>query len=317
MPALLDGFVDADPDVATRTTGPRMWPATRRARCCSSSALVRIGLGGDLAAGLVVIVVAATTAPAVLATVRALGAEAAARRAAPFLVLGPAAVFMAVSADAVFGAVAAWGLAALAMAATRRSRGAPDRVVGGGRPAARLLRDAVLRAGRCSACSPSRCWSWRGRGGRCRSSRSRPRAWCWPSRRTASPGGRRSRCVRDRYWDGIAADRPAAYWMWGNLAALLVSAPGRCSARGSAVARGRAATGATGRSCCWSRPRRRPCCVADLSRMSKAEVERIWLPFVPWLLLSTALLPESWRRWGLALQMATALLVEMLLYTTW
>ena len=32
---------------------------------------------------------------------------------------------------------------------------------------------------------------------------------------------------------------------------------------------------------------------ADLSRMSKAEVERIWLPFVPWLLLSTALLPGA------------------------
>ena len=24
--------------------------------------------------------------------------------------------------------------------------------------------------------------------------------------------------LHDRYWDGIAADRPAAYWMWGNLA---------------------------------------------------------------------------------------------------
>ena len=45
-----------------------------------------------------------------LVTVRTLGAEAAGRRAAPFLVLAPAAVFMAVSADAVFGAVVAWGL---------------------------------------------------------------------------------------------------------------------------------------------------------------------------------------------------------------
>jgi hypothetical protein len=57
--------------------------------------------------------------------------------------------------------------------------------------------------------------------------------------------------------------------------------------------------------------------VADVSRMSKAEVERIWLPFVPWLLLSVALLPERWRRWGLALQLLTALLVQHLLYTSW
>ena len=84
--------------------------------------LVRIGLGGDVAAGLVVTCLAATTAPAVLVTLRALGAEAAARRAAPFLVLTPAAVFMAVSADAVLAAVAAWGLACLAIGATRAAR---------------------------------------------------------------------------------------------------------------------------------------------------------------------------------------------------
>jgi hypothetical protein len=57
--------------------------------------------------------------------------------------------------------------------------------------------------------------------------------------------------------------------------------------------------------------------IADLSRMSKAEVERIWLPFVPWLTISLALLPGSWRRWGLGLQVLTALAVEHLLYTTW
>ena len=56
--------------------------------------------------------------------------------------------------------------------------------------------------------------------------------------------------------------------------------------------------------------------IADLSRMSKAEVERIWLPFVPWLTLSLALLPGGWRRWGLALQVSTALVVQHLVYTT-
>ena len=65
---------------------------------------------------------AATTAAAVLVTLRALGAEQVARRAAPFLVLTPAAVFMAVSADALFAAVAAWGLACLALGATARGR---------------------------------------------------------------------------------------------------------------------------------------------------------------------------------------------------
>jgi hypothetical protein len=51
--------------------------------------------------------------------------------------------------------------------------------------------------------------------------------------------------------------------------------------------------------------------------MSKGEVERIWLPFVHWLLLSTALLPERWRQSGLALQVGVALALQHLLYTSW
>ena len=56
---------------------------------------------------------------------------------------------------------------------------------------------------------------------------------------------------------------------------------------------------------------------ADLSQMSRAEVERIWLPFVPWLLVSCALLPERWRRRGLVLQLVVALAVQHLLSTGW
>ena len=52
--------------------------------------------------------------------------------------------------------------------------------------------------------------------------------------------------------------------------------------------------------------------------MSKAEVERIWLPFVPWLLLSCALLPERWRRRGLVrAARARARASQHLLSTGW
>ena len=57
--------------------------------------------------------------------------------------------------------------------------------------------------------------------------------------------------------------------------------------------------------------------VADLSLMSKAEVERIWLPFVPWLLISCALLPDRWRRVGVAVQVLVAVVVQHLLFTGW
>ena len=51
--------------------------------------------------------------------------------------------------------------------------------------------------------------------------------------------------------------------------------------------------------------------------MSKAEVERIWLPFVPWLLVSCALLPERWRRRGWSPRWCVALVVQHLLLTGW
>ena len=83
--------------------------------------LDRIGLGSGWWAGVVVTLLAASTALAVLVTLRLLGAEVVARRAAPFLVFGPAAIWQCVSADAMFAAVAAWGIAALAAGAVRRS----------------------------------------------------------------------------------------------------------------------------------------------------------------------------------------------------
>ncbi len=56
---------------------------------------------------------------------------------------------------------------------------------------------------------------------------------------------------------------------------------------------------------------------ANLTGLSKGEVERIWLPFVPWLLVGCALLPQQWRRRGLFLQVALALLVQHLFFTGW
>ncbi len=290
-------------------------------------ALARLGLGGDFAAGLVVTLIAASTALAVLVTLRALGAERAARRAAPFLVLTPAAVFMAVSADALFAAVAAWGLAALALGATARARGRSGAVLVGwallgglllgccvelsyGLPLLGLLALGVLVAARSwrplpvavvGALVPVLVLAAMGF------------AW-WDAYPVLS----------QRYDDGVAMDRPMAYWVWGNLAALLVSAgpllaSGVTRAVGSAR-RVRASSSTTNGDrvvLVLFAAAALTIAAADASGMSKAEVERIWLPFIPWLTLSLALLPRDWRRWGLALQLLAALLVQHLLYTSW
>ena len=276
--------------------------------------LVRLGLGGDLAAGLVVCAVAASIPVATLVALRRLGADRGARLAAPFLVLSPAAVFLAVSGDAVFAACGAWGLAALAASATSRvARG----LVGWGVVAGLLLGWCVMSSyGLPLLGLPALAVLWLAR-----SWRPLPVAaaaalavvmgfaalgFAWWE---AYP------VLVDRYWDGLAATRPAAYWMWGNLGALLVSA-GPLLGAGLAVA-ARRHSGEARTLSVLALAAALAVAAADLSRMSKAEVERIWLPFVPWLTLSLALLPGGWRRWGLGLQVVAALLVQHLLYTTW
>jgi hypothetical protein len=283
--------------------------------------LVRLGLGSDLAAGLVVTALAASTAVAVLVTLRVLGAEDVARRAAPFLVLGPAAVWQCVSADGMFAAVAAWGIAALAVAGSRQARSPGAAVVWSvvagvllgycvmlsyGLPLLGLLALAVLVLTR----------TWRplvpaavAAGAVVLAFAAFGFTW-WH----ALPA------LHQRYWDGVASRRPAAYWMWGNLAALAVSAgPLVGAGLAHAVTRRRDAAADAGvRAVLWlSGAAVAMVAAADLSQMSRAEVERIWLPFVPWLLVSCALLPERWRRRGLVLQLVVALAVQHLLSTGW
>jgi hypothetical protein len=281
--------------------------------------LVRLGLGGGLAAGLVVTLVAASTAVAVLVTLRVLGAEELARRAAPFLALGPAAIWQCVSADGMFAAVAAWGMAALAVAATRDRTGPmlSWAVLAGlllgycvmlsyGLPLLGLLAVAVLAVAR----------SWRplvptavAASGVVLTYAAYGFAW-WE----ALP------VLRERYWDGVASRRPPEYWMWGDLAALAISA-GPLVGAGLAHAWSRrrdATVDAGARVVLWlTAAGVSMVLAADLSQMSRAEVERIWLPFVPWLLVGCALLPESWRRRGLVLQLVSALVVQHLLFTGW
>jgi hypothetical protein len=282
--------------------------------------LVRLGLGSGFAAGMVVTVLAATIPLAVLLTLRRLGAEVGARAAAPFLVLAPAAIWEAVSGDAVFAAVSAWGLCALAFAATSRGwrRVAPWSALAGlllgytvflsyGLVLVALIALAVLFVAK----------SWR------------PipialgvvLAIVLGFATTGFEWWRAYPVLTQRYFAGVASIRPYSYWIWGDLAALVISA-------GPVVGSSIAASLSRVRSLRTEAPDLRPIILltlaslaaivlADVSGMSKAEVERIWLPFIPWLLVGTALLPARWVRIILALQVAVALTVEHLLHIVW
>jgi hypothetical protein len=115
------------------------------------------------------------------------------------------------------------------------------------------------------------------------------------------------------YAASIAASRPYAYFVWANLAAVLcVIGPAvvvglrRAAAHPRDLPVGVALLAAAGLAAIL---------LADLSGMSKAEVERIWLPFAVWLVIPCALLTRS--RWWLAAQAVLALAVNHLLLTVW
>ncbi|MGR3933984.1 hypothetical protein [Streptomyces sp. BRA346] len=289
--------------------------------------LDRLGLGGGGWAGAFCITAGSSAVAAVLVTLRALGQERAARTAAPFLVLAPAAVWVGASADGYFAAVAAWALALLALAATRTTR-APGAValaaglllgltayVSYGLTLMALPAAAVLLLARTARPLPG---ALVGAAVVAGAFTLAGFAW-WEG----------YDLLVERYYQGVAADRPYGYWVWANLANAAIAA-GLASVAGARRAVG-AAPGAV------RRLRRGDLgdeggadglvvlvfaallalATADLSGMSKAETERIWLPFVLWLLPAAALLPaRDLRRW-LAAQAGLALLVNHLLLTGW
>ncbi|MEW2493183.1 hypothetical protein AB0942_06445 [Streptomyces nodosus] len=297
--------------------------------------LDRVGLGGGGWAGVWCITVGATACAAVLITVRALADEDLARRTAPFLVLAPAAVWMGTSADAYFAAVAAWAVALLALAVTGRSlgwAGASGLLFGltcylsYGLTLVALIAAAVLALGRHGV-------------------RERPALLVpllaglavVPTAFTLAGFNwwEAYQLLVTRYYQGAGGVRPYGYWVWANLACTVLIT-------GLATAAGLRRTGAVLVRRRGDAPARTAetrlallvsaallaLLVADLSGMSKAETERIWLPFALWLLPACAFLtrpqaPGSERagetpvRAWLTAQALLALLLNHLLLTGW
>ncbi|TVZ94259.1 MULTISPECIES: hypothetical protein [unclassified Streptomyces] len=279
--------------------------------------LDRIGLRGGGWAGMWCVTLGSTACVAVLVAVRALADETLARRAAPFLVLAPAAVWLGTSADAYFAAVAAWSVALLALAVTRRSllRAAASGLLLGltcylsyGLTLFALVAAAVLLLGRDGV-------------------RERPALllallaglavvplaftlagfdW-WTA----------YHLLVTRYYQGVGGKRPYGYWVWANLACtVLITGPATAAGlRRTATALTRRTDPAAVRLAVLVCTALVALLVADLSGMSKAETERIWLPFAMWLLPACAYLPHP-RAW-LTAQAVLALLLNHLLLTGW
>lgn len=308
-------------------------------------ALDGIGLGG--AGWLAALALAGwgVAAGAALVAGRELAGESFARRAAPVLAVVPAAVWAGTSLDALFAGVAACGAALAVVAVTRSSVAhavAAGAVLGGSLlltygavpllavPAAAALASALpaaksrTRAGRSRAAAgdPARVLVVAGLvalGGMAVLGMAAAAGFWWPEGLNAT---------RAAYWSGVAADRPGWYLtLAGNPGALAL-------ATGPAVAAGLAGTLSTA----WRQrvpPRVHPppagarrmaggaavlpaaalvaVLVANLSQLSRGEVERIWLPFVPWLALAA---PSDRRGWLVA-QVVLALGLQAALRSPW
>jgi methylthioxylose transferase len=280
--------------------------------------LDRIGLHGGAWAGLLCLLVGSSGAAAVVVAVRALADEQAARRAAPFVAVAPTAVWVAVSADGYFAGVAAWGIALLALAVCGQVRFPALAAAGAGL----LLGWGVflsyglilmgLPAVALLASAPDRRRSLRALGPAVLAAIAVAVAFAvagfsWLDGYTL---------VQQRYWQGIAKDRPFQYWWWANLACV-VCAIGLGSVAGIS---GVFDTGAIRRRSGFHLVLLATLAVivcADLSMLSKAETERIWLPFTIWLTAAPALLPVKSHRLWLALNAAGALLLNSLIFTNW
>ncbi|HEX5587277.1 MAG TPA: hypothetical protein VFZ17_08220 [Acidimicrobiia bacterium] len=277
-----------------------------------------VGLRGPAPVALMVVLVGAAAAPLALVCAREVVDEDWARRAAPFVVVAPAALWIASSADALYAGVGAAAIAMVVLATGAAGRRRDALALAGGvlfgmvgflsyglvllalipfgvAMHRRTLRVVVLTL--VGAVPVVVAFALAG--------------FWWVDGLLAT---------RDRYFSGIASRRPYELFLLVNLSILAI-------ALGPAIA-----------VALW-RLRNRSCwllvggallavMVADLTGMSKSEVERIWLPFTPFILLSGGTLAVRSRAssrvpslggaggW-LLVQGCAAIVVESLVRTAW
>jgi hypothetical protein len=270
-----------------------------------------IGLRGPGWEAAVIIGVGAITPAAVLVTVRIVAGEPAARLFAPFLVLAPWALFVATIGDAVFTAMAAATVALVAVATTRQGLESVVWAASAGGlgaltlhftyglvPLLVLVAGSVLIVRRrptlvmpvvTGAAMVTAVWVTAG-------------FWWWEGFNAT------------RHWHDVGAspDRPYGYFLLADLVVLAVMlGPAVIAALTLRLDR---------RLAVLVVPAVLAVLVADFSGLSKGEVERIWLPFMPWISVAVVGLVRRWppeaSRW-LAAQAGLAIVLQATIAWPW
>lgn len=297
----------------------------------------RVGLHGASWAAALVIAVGSSAAAAIAVTVRLLSGEDTARRAVPFLVLAPTALWVATSMDALFLGVAAWGVALVACGATAIGRATRAREGGPLGPAALastftggvllgslpylsygLLPVFALPLAVLVLARPPR-----------------PVLVALAAGCLVVPVA--FTIAGFSWWEGVlgthaawaaggGAQRSYAYFFLGDLAVLaLLVGPATAQALPSALGRAAAALRDTPGGVSGTDPRRLGWLAAAalagvlalaLSGVTRGEVERIWIPYAAWLTTAAAM-HRAPARGPLLAQAVTALVVEALVRSPW
>lgn len=287
-------------------------------------ALDRLGLEGAGPAAALLVIVGASAAAALVVAARTLAGDAAGRRMAPFAVLLPGAVWVAVSGDALIVGVTAWAVALVGVACAKRSwpvaLGA-GLLLGLG---LYLSYGMVLMLGVAAAVLLAR-GTWR--------------------LTLATVAGGLSvvvavtiagfnwyegyQLVVERYGDGLGGVRLYAYWVWANIAAFaLAVGPAAIVGLRRALVAVQSPDKARWWQFAWVRDPANTVVVVSTSALgaaliatvgglSKGEVERIWLPFGAWMLLAVVAIPVRRVRWWLGAQAAVVIGVQALVLTPW
>ena len=271
----------------------------------------RLGFSGPQWAAALVIGAGASAVVAAAIVLRALGDEQSARAALPFLVLAPFAITIATSADAFFLGTGAWAAAAVAVGLRRGSL----LLLGvGGLLAGSLpyLSYGLLPLGAVLVVTGVLAVRARGRTIRHQEILAlltglvvvplllTAGGFWWPDGVAAT---------HQAWAAGSGDNRPYVYSFVANFAVLGVLVG---PATAAAVVR---------------RPPRAPVVLASaalvgvlalaLSGVTRLEVERIWLPFAPWLVTLCAALPRQERRRWLAVNAVCALAFQALVLDVW
>ena len=280
-----------------------------------------VGLGGVWPAAALSIVATGIATAAVLAVAARIAGATWMRRAAPFLVVCPYLIWMVSSADAVYTAAGAVGTAAVAMGAGRSPRRAAALGFAGGLVLGALLFGTYL--GAVFMIVPAIVGGY---------SVARRRPGAITTALTAAAGAAAVvvgfrlagfwwldgvRRTNEEYWAGSAQFRPWGYFAVANLAAALIALGPATFAGLTRLRPGRIWLVVGGGLLAVA--------ASDLSQYTRAEVERIWLLFFPWVAIAAAGLAAgavgAARRhratWWLAAQGAGAIVLQAALVSKW